>query len=332
MTRVAVDAMGGDRGPETIIEGLMDALSSREFEALVVGDGKTITPLLNRHGSHSDVQVVHAQQVVGSHEAPGQAVRKKADSSIGIGVRLQKEGRADAFVSAGNTGAIMAFSLLTLGRLKGVNRPAVAAFFPTKKGFSLVLDVGANSDCKALNLLQFALMGSIYLSYTFDKERPEVALLSMGEEDTKGNDLTLAAHDLLKSTEMINFVGNIEGSRILDGVADVVICDGFVGNAILKFGESIVEYVSEAIKESVNSGLKAKLGALMLRSSFQKLVGRMSYEEYGGAPLLGIDGVSFICHGKSRAKAIRSALHSTCDYVEGRVNEHIREQLRELSY
>jgi glycerol-3-phosphate acyltransferase PlsX len=225
----------------------------------------------------------------------------------------------------------MAFSLLTLGRLKGVNRPAVAAFFPTKKGFSLVLDVGANSDCKALNLLQFALMGSIYLSYTFDKEKPEVALLSMGEEDTKGNDLTLAAHDLLKSTEMINFVGNIEGSRILDGVADVVICDGFVGNAILKFGESIVEYVSEAIKESVNSGLKAKLGALMLRSSFQKLVGRMSYEEYGGAPLLGIDGVSFICHGKSKAKAIRSALHSTCDYVERRVNEHIREQLRELS-
>jgi glycerol-3-phosphate acyltransferase PlsX len=275
--------------------------------------------------------VVHAQQVVGSHEAPAQAVRKKADSSIGIGVKLQKEGRADAFVSAGNTGAVMAFSLLTLGRLKGVNRPAVAAFFPTKKGFSLVLDVGANSDCKALNLLQFALMGSIYLSYTFDKEKPEVALLSMGEEDTKGNDLTLAAHDLLKSTDMINFVGNIEGSRILDGVADVVICDGFVGNAILKFGESIVEYVSEAIKESVNSGLKAKLGALMLRSSFQRLVGRMSYEEYGGAPLLGIDGVSFICHGKSRAKAIRSALHSTCDYVEERVNEHIREQLRELS-
>ena len=331
MTRVAVDAMGGDRGPETIIEGLMDALDARQFEAVVVGDEKIVTPILNRHGSRPDVQVVHAPQVIGSHEAPAQAVRKKIDSSIGIGVRLQKENRADAFVSAGNTGAVMAFSLLTLGRLKGVNRPAVAAFFPTKTGFSLVLDVGANSDCKALNLLQFALMGSIYLSYSFNKERPEVALLSMGEEDTKGNDLTLAAHDLLKSTDMINFVGNIEGSRILDGAADVVICDGFVGNAILKFGESIVEYVSEAIKDSVNSSLKAKVGAMMLRSSFQKLVGRMSYEEYGGAPLLGIDGVSFICHGKSRAKAIRSALVSTCDYVEARVNEHIREQLSELS-
>jgi len=331
MTRVAVDAMGGDRGPETIVQGLMDALSTREFEALLVGDEAVIGPVLDRYGPHPRVELIHAPHVIGSHEAPSAAVRRKRDSSIGLGLGLQREKKADAFVSAGNTGAVMAFSLLTLGRLKGVSRPAVAAFFPTKKGFSLVLDVGANSDCKALNLLQFAIMGSIYLSYSFNKARPEVALLSMGEEETKGNDLTLAAHDLLRSTELLNFVGNIEGSRILDGVADVVVCDGFVGNAILKFGESIVEYVSETIRESVSSGLKAKLGALMLKSSFQTLVKRMSYEEYGGAPLLGIDGVSFICHGKSKARAIRSAIISTCDYVEERVNEHIREQLAQLS-
>ena len=331
MTRVAVDAMGGDRGPETVVQGLVDALSTREFEALLVGDEAVVGPALESHGKHERIELVHAPQVVGAHEAPSAALRRKRHSSIGIGLGLQKEMRADAFVSAGNTGAIMAFSLVTLGRLKGVSRPAVAAFFPTKRGFSLVLDVGANSDCKAVNLLQFALMGSIYLSYSFKKERPGVALLSMGEEDTKGNDLTLAAYDLLRSTDLLNFVGTIEGSRILDGVADVVVCDGFVGNAVLKFGESIVEYVSDTIRESVDSGLKARLGALLLKSCFQNLVRRMSYEEYGGAPLLGIDGVSFICHGKSKARAIRSAVLSTCDYVEAKVNEHIREQLTQLS-
>lgn len=331
MTRIAVDAMGGDRGAETIVQGLMDALKTRDFEAILVGDEKILRPVLEQHDAGVVVQVVHASQTIDSHEAPSAALRKKPNSSISTGLRLQKDGQADAFVSAGNTGAVMAFSLLNLRRLKGVNRPAVAAFFPTKEGFSLVLDVGANSDCRPLNLLQFALMGSIYLSYSYGKENPRVALLSMGEEDTKGNDLTLATHEMLRAAKMINFVGNIEGSRILDGVADVVVCDGFVGNAILKFGESIVEYVSESLKESVSAGLRAKIGALMLKPSFQRLVKRMSYEEYGGAPLLGIDGVSFICHGKSKARAIRSALISTCDYVEERVNEHIREQLMELA-
>ncbi len=330
MTRIAVDAMGGDRGPGAVVEGLREALDNRQFRALLVGDAQVTGPLVERAGIEGAVELVHASDVVGADEVPSAAIRKKPNSSIGIGVKLQKEGRADAFVSAGNTGAVMAHSLLTLRRLAGVARPAIAAFFPTKNGFSLVLDVGANSDCKPVNLLQFAVMGSIYLSFSFKKDRPRVALLSMGEEATKGNDLTLAAHDLLKSAELINFVGNIEGSRILDGLADVVVCDGFVGNAILKFGESIVEYVSESIKESVSGGLRAKMGAVMLRPSFQKLVKRMSYEEYGGAPLLGIDGVSFVCHGKSKPRAIRSALFSTCNYVEEKVNDHIKEELARL--
>lgn len=331
MTRIAVDAMGGDRGPETVVQGLREAVKDRQFQAFLVGDERVVGPSVERLGVGPSVQLVHAPEVIGPDDAPSTAVRKKHNSSIGVGIRMQKEGKVDAFVSAGNTGAVMAFSLLTLRRLKGVNRPAIAAFFPTREGFSLVLDVGANSDCKPVNLLQFAVMGSIYLSYSFSKDRPRVALLSMGEEDSKGNDLTLAAHDLLKSTESINFVGNIEGSRILDGVADVVVCDGFVGNAILKFGESIVEYVSQSIKESVTGGLRAKFGAMMLKPCFHKLVKRMSYEEYGGAPLLGIDGVSFVCHGKSKPRAIRSAIISTCNYVERRVNEHIREQLALLA-
>ena len=331
MTRIALDAMGGDKAPDTIVQGLAEAIRDRQFSAFLVGDEKKIGKSLERHGLHGSVELVHTSEVVGPDESPSMAVRRRRDSSIGIGVRMQKEGKVDAFVSAGSTGAVMAFSLLTLGRLKGVNRPAIAAFFPTKVGFSLVLDVGANSNCKPLNLLQFAVMGSIYLSYSFQKESPRVALLSMGEEDSKGNDLTLATHELLKSADPINFVGNIEASRILDGVADVIVCDGFVGNAVLKFGESIIDYVTQSIKESVREGLKAKLGALMLRSSFKKTMKRMNYEEYGGAPLLGIDGAVFACHGKSTSRAIRSALISTCDYVEGRVNEHIREELTMLA-
>jgi len=331
MTRIAVDAMGGDRGPDAVVQGLCEAAEDREFQGFLIGDESVVRPSVERLGVGSSIQFVHAPEVVGPEEAPSTAVRKKQNSSIAVGIRMQKEGEVDAFVSAGNTGAVMAFSLLKLRRLKGVNRPAIAAFFPTREGFSLVLDVGANSNCRPINLLQFAVMGSIYLSYSFKKESPRVALLSMGEEDSKGNDLTLAAHDLLKSTESINFVGNIEGSRILDGVADVVVCDGFVGNAILKFGESIVEYVSQSIKESITGGLRTKFGAMMLKPSFRKLVRRMSYEEYGGAPLLGIDGVSFVCHGKSKPRAIRSAINSTCNYVERRVNEHIRERLMLLA-
>jgi glycerol-3-phosphate acyltransferase PlsX len=330
VTRIAIDAMGGERGPETIIQGLLEALESRQFEPVLVGDREVIGPLLDRRFAEGSVELVHASQMIGPGEAPSTAVRRKQDSSIAVGLRMQKEGEADAFISAGNTGAVMAFSLLTLRRLKGVNRPAIAAFFPTKQGFSLVLDVGANSDCRPENLLQFALMGSIYRSYSFKEENPRVALLSMGEEDSKGNDLTLASHELLRSTDLINFVGNIEANRILEGSADVVVCDGFVGNAVLKFGESIVEYFSESIKGFISEGLRAKLGALMLGPSFRKLGKRMSYEEYGGAPLLGIDGVSFVCHGGSRARAIRSAIISTCNYVEERVNDHIKEQLAQL--
>ncbi|TET44471.1 phosphate acyltransferase PlsX [candidate division TA06 bacterium] len=327
MTRIALDAMGGDRAPDTIVQGLAEAIKDKQFSAFLIGDEKRIGKSLERYGVGRSVELVHASEVIGPDESPSMAVRRRRGSSIGVGVRMQKEGKVDAFVSAGSTGAVMAFSLLTLGRLGGVNRPAIAAFFPTKVGFSLVLDVGANSDCKPLNLLQFAMMGSIYLSYSFQKESPRVALLSMGEEDSKGNDLTLATHELLRSADLINFVGNIEASRILDGVADVVVCDGFVGNAILKFGEAIIDYVSQSAKESVRGGLKAKLGGLMLKSSFKKMIKRMNYEEYGGAPLLGIDGVVFACHGKSTPRAIRSALISTCNYVEGRVNEHIREEL-----
>jgi glycerol-3-phosphate acyltransferase PlsX len=331
MTRIALDGMGGDKAPDVVVQGLKDASKIREFKAFLVGDEKALIRAVDKFQLRGKVEIVHAAEVAQPGESPSMVVRKKQNSSIGVGIRMQKEGKADAFISAGSTGAVMAFSLLTLGRIKGVNRPAIATFFPTKQGFTLVLDVGANSDCKPENLLQFAIMGSLYLSDSFKKEKPRVALLSMGEEASKGNDLTLSAHELLKSTPLVNFIGNIEGNRILDGLADVVVCDGFVGNAVLKFGESIVEYVSQLLRQSITEGLRAKMGGLILRPSLKRMVKRMNYEEYGGAPLLGIDGVTFICHGKSTPRAIRSAIVSTCDYVEGRVNEHIKEQLLELA-
>jgi glycerol-3-phosphate acyltransferase PlsX len=239
---------------------------------------------------------------------------------------LQKEGKADAFISAGNTGAVMASSLLTLGRLKGVSRPAIAALFPTSEGVALVLDVGANSDCKAHHLYQFGIMGAIYSKFILKVKNPKVGLLSIGEEQTKGNELTIASHKLLDNSAL-NFCGNVEGRDILKGTSDVVVCDGFVGNIILKFAESAGSFFSTTIKKKIRGNLFANIGAILMSAAFRSFKQSLDSAEYGGAPLLGINGVCIICHGSSSPRAIKNAILVGVDVVRKQVNRVIQEKI-----
>lgn len=327
--RIAIDAMGGDRAPGVVVEGAVDAARAdpESLELILVGAEKLVRESLSEFPWQGlPIRVVHAPEVVGADEAASQAVRRKRESSIAVGLRLQRDGEAEAFISAGNTGAVMAFSLLALGRLRGVKRPALAAFFPTRRGFTLVLDVGANADCKPFHLFQFGVMGSLYASKVLGMENPRVGLLSLGEESTKGKELTSRAFSLLKEG-CSGFVGNIEGSNILDGEADVVVCDGFVGNAILKFGESVFSMAMEELRREAKRSSLTRVGAMLLRPAFRSIFSKMSYEEYGGAPLLGIDGVSVVCHGRSEAKAMKSAIQTGKRFCEERVNQRISERL-----
>ncbi len=334
MIKIALDVMGGDNAPDSIIEGAIWAAREMKNKChiVLVGQDNVIHKTLQKYDTKGiKFTIVNATQVVGMHESPSAAFRQKKDSSIAIAIQLQKEGKADAIVSAGNTGLVMATSLLRLGRLKSVHRPAIAAILPTKKGYVTMLDVGANVDSKPLHLLQFAIMGYIYVNYMFNKIRPKVGLLSIGEESSKGNDLTQEVHKLLeklKEHNLINFIGNVEGRDVLKGKADVVVCDGFVGNIVLKMAESMYEMIMRPLKDFMKGKMRGKIGFMMLKPVFDKLRAQLDYEEYGGAPLLGIKGVSIICHGSSGPRAIMNAIKVAHRYVSEKVNEHIEEQLK----
>jgi phosphate acyltransferase len=328
-TRIAIDAMGGDFAPFSIVAGAVLAQKAYgdSVELTLVGDQPQIEAELKNLGAPDlPIKIVHSSQVIGMGDEPAESVRKKPDSSIVLALNLQKEGQCDAFISAGNTGACMAASLIILGRLPAVNRPAIATFFPSERGRTLVLDVGANSDCKAINLYQFGLMGAIYFSQMFSNQNPRVGLLSIGEEKSKGNEVTIASHKLLSAADL-NFAGNIEGRDILKGKADVVICDGFVGNIILKFAESIDSFLGEIVRRQVRVNLLAKIGALLLQPAFKDLKKNLDYAEYGGAPLLGINGISIICHGGSTPKAMKNAVGMARNMVERDINRLIEERL-----
>lgn len=327
--RIAIDAMGGDFAPFSVVAGAVLAHKTygESIEQILVGDSNRIKgELESLNASHVPLQIAHATEIIGMADEPAESVRKKPNSSIVVGLNYQSQGKCDAFISAGNTGAVMAASLLVLGRLKGVNRPAIGTFFPTEKGQALVLDVGANSDCKAVNLYQFGLMGSIYYSQIFANSNPLVGLLSIGEEKSKGNETTIASYKLLSAADL-NFAGNIEGRDILKGRADVVVCDGFVGNIILKFAESIDSFLGELVRRQVRVNLFAKIGALLLRPAFRDLKRNLDYAEYGGAPLLGIDGVCIICHGGSSPKAIKNAVGMARTMVMKDVNGRIEDRI-----
>ena len=323
--------MGGDHGLSVVAEGV--ALAFREmpnaFEVTLVGDEAEIRAQLKRH--HADgfpIQVVHAAERIDMAEKAATAARRKSDSSIGVLTQLHKEGKVDAMFSAGNTGAVVATALLGLGRLEGVTRPALAAFMPNPGGGTVVLDVGANSECKPSYLVQFAYMGAVYARYLLGRDNPRVGLLSIGEEDTKGNSLVLEALPLLRRAPHLNFQGNVEGRDVFKGTSDVVVTDGFTGNVVLKTAESVAGLISHKIKEELRRDLLAQAGALLMLPALNRLKAEIDWEEYGAAPLLGVNGVCFIGHGSSRAKAFRSAIRMLTRFVERRVNEHIREEIR----
>ncbi len=322
--RVALDAMGGDHAPSVNVEGAVETVNGCEdVDVILVGDEALVQKeLRNRRYGANRITVVHASQVVEMHESPIVAIRKKKDSSIRVGISLVKAGRADAFVSAGHSGVVMGTSLLMLGTAKVVDRPAIATLMPTLKDPFIMLDVGATVDCNARNLLQFALMGSTYCRLVLGRPAPKVALLSIGEEDTKGNEVTKEAFKLIKNSKL-NFIGNIEGKDIFNGMADVVVCDGFIGNIALKISEGLAETILKMLKREISSVSTGRIGYLMMKPAIRNFKKRTDYDEYGGAPLLGINGTSIISHGRSSSKAIKNALRVAADYAAKRVYEAI---------
>ena len=322
--------MGSDRAPKPEIEGAM--LAVRHYpgvKVLLVGPEERLKQELAAHPTaHSaPVEVVHASQIISMDDKPVQAARGKRDSSMHVGLRLLKEKKVVGFVTAGNTGAAMATAKMVLGTLPGVDRPALANVFPTSTGKpAIMIDVGANVDSKPQNLAQFAVMGEIYYRAIFGKNKPTVGLLSIGEEETKGNELTRQTFALMKDLPL-NFIGNVEGRDLYNGRVDVIVCDGFVGNVSLKISEGLVEAVRFLLKESLNSTITSQVGALLARKAFTNFGRRLDYSEYGGAPLLGIKGVAIVGHGRSNANAIKNAIRVAKQFYESGINARIEQEL-----
>lgn len=330
--KIAVDAMGGDYAPKEIVFGAVRAARKYGCEIVLVGDDKKIREVLSREKDWENLGITihHATQVIEMGEHPADAVRTKKDASVVVATRLVKEGVCDAVLSAGSTGAAVTAAQLILKRIRGIARPTIATPMPTPKGVTLMLDSGANVDSKPIHLVQSGMMGAIYAEYVFGIKNPKVGLLNIGEEETKGNEQAKETYQLLKGMHTINFCGNAEGRDVPKGNFDVVICDGFVGNVVLKFAEGLAKTIMRLIKEAVkNGGIMAKFGALLLKPTLKKLAKKLDASEYGGAPLLGVNGVCIISHGSSNAKAICSAIGVANDYVNGRVLEHIRESLEQ---
>ncbi|MBE3572645.1 MAG: phosphate acyltransferase PlsX [Moorella humiferrea] len=313
--QIAVDAMGGDHAPGEIVRGAVEAARERIADIILVGDQRVLEPELNPLHPPANIDIVHTEQVVAMDEQPALALRRKRDASIMVATRLVKEGRAAAVVSAGSTGAQMAAALLVLGRSGKIQRPAIATLIPTLKGPKLLLDAGANVDCRPEHLLEFAMMGNVYAARVMGIREPRVGLLNIGTEACKGNEQTLGAFNLLKAANL-NFIGNIEGRDIFTGDTDVIVCDGFVGNVLLKFGEGMAQALFTMIAGEVKKTLRAKIGAALVLPALRALKKQVDYTEYGGAPLLGVQGVSIICHGSSNARAIKNAIKVAVRCVE----------------
>jgi len=328
--RIALDAMGGDLAPQATVEGayLYQKETGGRSEIVLVGDRPKIETEAAKYSKWEklNISIVHAEEAIGMNESPTEALKRKKNSSMLVGVQLHKDQKVDAFVSAGNTGAQMAASLLNLGRIKGVNRPAIGSFIPSEKGMVFLIDVGANADCKPINLLQFGIMGNIFVNLIYGKRNSTVGLLNIGEEEKKGNELALAAYQLMKN-ECQGFTGNIEGRDILKGTVDIVVCDGFVGNIILKFAESVMSVLSKNFKRNLGSNLFINLGALLVKPAFSEMRRSYDYQEYGGVPLLGVNGISIICHGSSTGKAIMNAIRVADLMGTKKVNDHIAKTL-----
>jgi phosphate acyltransferase len=307
--RIAVDAMGGDRAPYEIVLGALEGAREHDIDLILVGPQASVESEVAKLDTSSlDLQIVNAPETIEMGEHPMAAVRQKKDSSIVVGTRLVKDGRADAFLSAGNSGAMMAAAFLLLGRITGVERPAIGTVFPTRDGKVFLIDVGANVECRPQHLRDFALMANIYVQQVLGVPVPRVALLSTGEEDEKGTPTIQEAHALLRGAEHLNFVGNCDAKDIPLGFADIVVSDGFAGNIVLKMGEGTAEVVLQLLKREMLHNTMTKMAAMLLKPGLKRMLRRLDYEEYGGAPLLGVNGVSIISHGRSGQKAIRNAV------------------------
>ena len=329
---IALDAMGSDRAPKPEVEGAIQAARHYGVRVVLVGREAQIRAELDRHPTalHLPLEILHAEEVITMEDKAAQAVRAKRDSSMRVGIRLVRDAVASGFVTAGNTGAAMATAKMVLGALPGVDRPALAAVFPTALGTAAVLlDVGANVDCTPENLEQFAVMGEIYSRSIFGLRRPRVGLLSIGEEEGKGNELTREAFRLLKALPL-NFIGNVEGRDLYNGQVDVIVADGFVGNVALKISEGVATLVRYVLKESLRSTITRQVGYLLSRSAFADFKKRLDYSEYGGAPLLGLKGVCIIGHGSSNANAIKNAIRVAAEFSERNINAKIERELAAL--
>jgi glycerol-3-phosphate acyltransferase PlsX len=325
--KIALDAMGGDFGPAVVVEGAVVAARDHGIAAVLVGDKAAIErEIIRLKAQDLPLSTRHATQVVGMAESPSQALRRKRDSSLRVAADLVKEGECRALVSAGNTGAAMAIGMFVLGLLPGVERPAIAAALPSLAGFTVLIDAGANVDPKPRHLFQFAVMGHVYSRDIIGKDNPRVGLLSVGEEEGKGNELVKDTFESLRGSSL-NFIGNIEGRDIYNGRCDVVVTDGFTGNVCLKISESLAEMLTSMIREELNRDVLSKAGAVLAQRAFARMKQRVDYTEMGGAPLLGINGASIICHGASPVKAIKNALRVATEWVRNDVNEHIKTAL-----
>src|SRR5262244_219892 len=329
--KIAVDAMGSDQAPSVEVDGAVQAASEYGIHVVLVGQEDRVFPLLQSKDAASlPIEVVHASEVITMDESAATAARKKKDSSIRVAARLMRDNGVAGVVSAGNTGAVMATVKMVVGTLPVVDRPALSTVLPTQKGKpAILLDVGANVDCKPHHLEQFAIMGDIYSRAIFGIRRPRVGLLSIGEEDSKGNELTKEAFKSLKRAP-INFIGNVEGRDIFTGDVDVIVCDGFTGNVALKLSEGLYEAFASMLKQELQKTLSAKVGAIFAQNAFRQFKHRLDYSEYGGAPLLGIKGITIVCHGRSNSNAIKNAIRVADEFCKHNVNQVIETEFNKL--
>ncbi len=324
--RIALDAMGGDNAPHVNVAGAVAAARDYGIEIILVGDNLILRrELLAYPISNLKISIEPASQVVAMGEPPTVALRQKKDSSITRAISLVKEGKAEAVISAGNTGAMMATAKVILGSLKGVDRPAIATLFPTLNTPCVLLDVGANVDCRPQHIFQFAVMGSIYAQHILGKKNPRVGLLSIGEEESKGNELTREAYKLLQKSSL-NFMGNVEGKDIYSGKADVIVSDGFTGNVALKASEGVVEMLFSTVRREIMKNILARIGFFLMNKNLKRIYKKLDYSEYGGAHLLGIDGVCIIGHGRSNSNAVKNAVRVAKEFVMNKVKERIQQE------
>lgn len=317
--------MGGDFAPANIVAGGIDALreSNNRFEIIFVGNEADIKNEIAKLAADGlSYSIIHASEVIDMHDSPTVAFKQKKDSSIVVGLNLHKEGKADAFLSAGNTGAVLSASTLLLGRIEGVSRPTIGTFFPSQKGACLLLDAGANIDCRPQHLVEFAMMGSIYANYILNSPNPTVGIVNIGEESSKGNEVTIEAHRLLKESKL-NFIGNIEGRDILKGKAQVIVCDGFVGNIVLKFAESTLGFLKSKFKSYASESIFKKIWVGLMYGTLKKILKDFDYQEHGGVPLLGVKGISLIGHGSSTPKAIKNMVYRAEELAVKQIDKQI---------